>query len=108
LTDSTGGGGRIRTKRGGRPPPLTREGLASELIPPLLLVPLISAGEYQQSDNKDDDNGDECDLGHRSSMCLVRNSPMLMATSPNRIRVISSAVSIVQIYNINLEPPNKV
>ena len=65
-------------------------------------MPLISAGEYQQSDNKDDDNGDECDLGHRSSMCLVRNSPMLMATSPNRIRVISSAVSIVQIYNIIL------
>jgi len=78
------------------------------LGPPLLLVPLISGGEYHQSDNKDDDNGDECDLVHRSSMCLVMNSAMLMATSPKRIRSISSAVSIVQIYNIILRPPNKV
>jgi hypothetical protein len=30
------------------------------------------------------------------------NSAMLMATSPNRSRRISSAVSIVQIYNIIL------
>jgi hypothetical protein len=39
-------------------------------------------------------------------MCLVRNRPIPIATSPRIRRVIISAVSIVQIYNINLTSPN--
>jgi hypothetical protein len=39
-------------------------------------------------------------------MCLVRNRPIPIAPSPKIRRVIISAVSMVQIYNINLTPPN--
>jgi hypothetical protein len=39
-------------------------------------------------------------------MCLLRNSPMAMATSPRTRSVSISAVSMVQIYNINLTSPN--
>jgi hypothetical protein len=39
-------------------------------------------------------------------MCLVRNRPIPIAPSPKIRRVIISAVSIVQIYNINLTLPN--
>jgi hypothetical protein len=39
-------------------------------------------------------------------MCLVRNRPIPIAPSPKIRRVRISAVSIVQIYNIILIPPN--
>jgi len=77
-----------------------------QVPPPRLLMSVVSGGEYHQSYDKDDDDGDESDFVHRSSMCLVRNRPIPIAPSPKIRSVSISAVSIVQIYNINLTSPN--